>query len=60
MTLHACSRFASFPEDPQFFLRDWETGGSYRNCKLASTMFTQLLQKRLGPATGVVRGPAVA
>ena len=34
---------------------DWQTGGSYRNCKLASTMFTQLLQKRLGPDSGVVQ-----
>ncbi|GAX83956.1 hypothetical protein CEUSTIGMA_g11380.t1 [Chlamydomonas eustigma] len=49
--INVCSvmhRFSALPEDPLFFLRDWWEGGSYRNCKLASTMTTALLQKQLG------------
>ncbi len=46
---HPFPRHARLPEDPQFFLKDWWVGGSYRNCKLALTMTTALLQRQLGP-----------
>ncbi|KAG1676813.1 hypothetical protein FOA52_010322 [Chlamydomonas sp. UWO 241] len=43
-------RHAQLPDDPNFFFTDWWVGGSYRNCKLALTCATALLQEQLGSA----------
>lgn len=40
-------RFSSLPTDPQRFFTDWEEGGSYRNCKHASTVWTVMLNEQL-------------
>ena len=49
--INVCSimhRFTRLPEDPEYFLKDWWTGGSYRNCKLALTQATSILQSKHG------------
>jgi NAD(P)-dependent dehydrogenase (short-subunit alcohol dehydrogenase family) len=49
--VNVCSimhRFTRLPEDPELFLKDWWLGGSYRNCKLALTQSSLLLQAKHG------------
>lgn len=49
--INVCSimhRYTTLPEDPDFFFKDWWIGGSYRNCKLALTQSTSILQARHG------------